>query len=165
MTALQVASRASVRTGDDAAAIRFFDKILVVDANNQEALKGATEIYFREKKYANALPLFIRLMDLQAGEWSYFFNAAVCQAQLRKAENSVMTLELAAANFGDARVYGWVGAPYFDPIRDNDLFNGFQQRIAQVSQSKVRKKITVDAPVLAPAPSALPSADALKSSN
>ena len=102
-------------------------------------------------------------MDRESGVWRHFFNAAVCQAQLDQPNNAVTTLELAAANFGDARIFGWVSAPQFDPVREDDLFSGFQRRVTQIAQAKAQKKIEVDEkPVLAPAAPTLPTGDALQ---
>lgn len=165
LEALAIASRTSVRLEDWPSALEYFNKALIVDANNLDALLGASAIYLQDKKYAKALPLFIRLMDLEPESWRHFFNAAVCQAQLNQPENTVRTLELAAAHFGDAQVYGWVGASQFDPVRQTVLFNGFEQRVAQIAQRKVQKKIEKEKEVFAPAGPALPTGEALKASD
>lgn len=159
---LGIASRAAVRLENWASALVHFDKILIVDENNVAALKGASTIYFNEGNYAKSLPLFLRLMDKEPANWRYFFNAAVCQAQLGQLNNTVKTLELAASRFGDARVYSWTGAAQFDPVRGEDLFVGFHNRVAQISQRKEQKKIEREAPKFAPAAPALPSGNLLK---
>lgn len=163
LEALGIASRTSVRLEDWASALKYFDKILIVDENNLEALKGASAIYLRDENYAKALPLFMRLMDRESDVWQHFFNAAVCQAQLEQPNKTVTTLEVAAANFGDARIFGWVGASQFDPVREDDLFSGFQQRVTRIAQGKAQKKIEVEEePVLAPVAPTIPAGDALQ---
>lgn len=148
---LGIASRTSNRLKDWVSALKYFEQTLVVDESDLAALKGASAIYFRDKNYGKALPLFSRLMALESGEWRYFFNVAVCQAQLGRAEGAVTTLELAAAHFGDARISGWVSDSEFDPVREDYLFAEFEKRVAQVVRRKGEKKIDQRKGLLVPA--------------
>jgi len=140
MEMLGVASRASVRLEDWSSALMYFEKVLIIDENNLDALKGAVAIYYRDKRYRKALPFLLRLMDREPKVWPHFFQAAVCQAQLAMSRNVVTTLELAAANFGDQRVFEWIGKVEFDQVREDDLFRGFVQRVQEPSRNGIRQK-------------------------
>jgi tetratricopeptide (TPR) repeat protein len=163
LDALTIASQSAVELAEWDAALVYFEKILVTDRNNLEALRGASTLYFRDNKYAKALPYLERLMDVEDTDWNHFFQAAVCQSQLSRSDEVVRTLELASVKFNEMQVYGWTGSSLFDPVRESNIFVGFQQRVALIAQRGARRKIEEEAkPAFAPVGPAVPNLDLLK---
>ncbi|AKJ64252.1 tetratricopeptide repeat protein [Kiritimatiella glycovorans] len=133
--ALEIAARVRFQLGDLDKALEHYETILKVNSGHIEALNGMANIYYQKEEYKKAIPRYTRLMELQPDEWRHYYRAAVCNAQMEKPVQSVIALELASSNFGDARVIAWLGVDEFNPIRESHLFQGFAQRMVQGSKA------------------------------
>ena len=71
-------------TGDNSSLVEFYEKLLVAEPDNQQALKSLGNFYYDVGEYNNALEYYLKAESSARNDFSVFKDIARCYEKLRK---------------------------------------------------------------------------------
>ena len=133
-----------------------YDGVLHASPKDVQILEKQAVAYMQIKQYEKALVPLEKLHENNPRNPLYFKQTAICQAQLRRGQETVETLFRAKQLFGQNMVLGLIQDPQFDPLRDDRAFQAFVDRVGgrefRLSLERMSQKA-------APDPEAKPGVD------
>jgi tetratricopeptide (TPR) repeat protein len=127
-----------------AEAAEAYARVLRESPKDIQALEKQVSAYMLLGQYDKALVPLAKLREGNYRNQEYYKKIAVCNAQLRRSQDTVQTLGRAAQLFGEKLVIGWVRDPQLDPVREDRGFLAFAERIGDTEFRKWNEKMVQD---------------------
>ncbi len=110
-------------------AVDAFGRVLKDSPRDVLVLEKLGSAHINLKEYAKALTVFEQLRESHYRDQNYYYKITVCNAQLGKSKETVQTLGKAAHLFGQNLVVKWIKDPLLDPVRKDESFLEFSDRV------------------------------------
>ncbi len=125
----QLAATAYMQIGRVDSAVPHWRRLVALNRDNIMAQNNLAVAYSRLGDYDKAITLFRDVLAADNSNSITYYNLAVCYAQKGDAVHAVDTLARAADVFGESFVSAWFRSRDFDAIRDEQIFETFEQEI------------------------------------
>lgn len=110
-------------------AVGAYDRVLLELPDDVLALERHAGACMQVQKYEKALVSLSRLREKHYRNPTYYKQIIICNAQLDRSRDAVLTLGRAAELFGAPMVMGWIQDPKLDRIREDRGFQAFTDRV------------------------------------
>jgi len=134
-------AHAYFKNEDFATAAIAYDHVLKDSPSDTLALEQQAEAYMQLEEYGKALNSFDKLHERNYRDANYYHRIAVCNAQLGHSAETVQILGKAAHLFGQNVVVDWVKDPRLNPVREDQAFRAFADRVGGEEFRKWLEKV------------------------
>lgn len=110
-------------------AITLYKRLAIIEPNDLNPINAQINIYFLQKNYSEALPLLNSNYEKFHRDEKFYYNYALCNAELGDINKVCEILSKANKIFGPFTVKDWLNNPVYLKFGENRIFKIFNKRI------------------------------------
>ncbi len=110
-------------------AITLYKRLAIIEPNDLNPINAQINIYFLQKNYSEALPLLNSNYEKFHRDEKFYYNYALCNAELGDINKVCEILSKANKIFGPYTVKDWLNNPVYLKFGENRIFKIFNKRI------------------------------------
>ena len=110
-------------------AISLYQRLAIFDPNDMRPINAQMNIFFLQKDYYSVLPIMNNYYDKFHRDEKFYYNYALCNAELGDIDKVCEILSKANKNFGPFTVKNWLNNPVYSKFSENRIFKIFNKRI------------------------------------
>ena len=110
-------------------AITLYKRLAIKEPNDLNPINAQINIYFLQKNYSEALPLLNSNYEKFHRDEKFYYNYALCNAELGDINKVCEILSKANKIFGPFTVKDWLNNPVYSKFGENRIFKIFNKRI------------------------------------
>ena len=110
-------------------AITLYKRLAIIEPNDLNPINAQINIYFLQKNYSEALPLLNSNYEKFHRDEKFYYNYALCNAELGDINKVCEILSKANKIFGPSTVKDWLNNPVYLKFGENRIFKIFNKRI------------------------------------
>ena len=110
-------------------AITLYKRLAIKEPNDLNPINAQINIYFLQKNYSEALPLLNSNYEKFHRDEKFYYNYALCNAELGDINKVCEILSKANKIFGPFTVKDWLNNPVYLKFGENRIFKIFNKRI------------------------------------
>ena len=110
-------------------AITLYKRLAIIEPNDLNPINAQINIHFLQKNYSEALPLLNSNYEKFHRDEKFYYNYALCNAELGDINKVCEILSKANKIFGPFTVKDWLNNPVYSKFGENRIFKIFNKRI------------------------------------
>mgnify|MGYP000356454075 CR=1 FL=1 len=110
-------------------AITLYKRLAIIEPNDLNPINAQINIHFLQKNYSEALPLLNSNYEKFHRDEKFYYNYALCNAELGDINKVCEILSKANKIFGPFTVKDWLNNPVYLKFGENRIFKIFNKRI------------------------------------
>ena len=110
-------------------AITLYKRLAIKEPNDLNPINAQINIYFLQKNYSEALPLLNSNYEKFHRDEKFYYNYALCNAELGDINKVCEILSKANKIFGPFIIKEWLNNPVYSKFGENRIFKIFNKRI------------------------------------
>ena len=118
-----------LKIDDIDAAEGLYNRLIIYNKDDLNPINALINIYFIKKDYAKALPLLDKNYEKFHRDENFYYNYALCNAEIGDVKKVCEILSKANKIFGPFMVKNWLNNPVYSKFSEDRFFKIFVQRI------------------------------------
>jgi tetratricopeptide (TPR) repeat protein len=110
-------------------AITLYKRLAIIEPNDLNTINAQINIHFLQKNFSEALPLLNSNYEKFHRDEKFYYNYALCNAELGDINKVCEILSKANKIFGPFKVKDWLSNPVYSKFGENRIFKIFNKRI------------------------------------
>ena len=110
-------------------AITLYKRLAIMEPNDLNPINAQINIHFLQNNFSEALPLLNSNYEKFHRDEKFYYNYALCNAELGDINKVCEILSKANKIFGPFKVKDWLSNPVYSKFGENRIFKIFNKRI------------------------------------
>ena len=110
-------------------AITLYKRLAIIEPNDLNPINAQINIHFLQNNYSEALPLLNSNYEKFHRDEKFYYNYALCNAELGDINKVCEILSKANKIFGPFKIKDWLSNPVYSKFGENRIFKIFNKRI------------------------------------